>query len=535
MRIGRARMTLNDYLKIFRQRWLVIAGCALAAAAVVFVITPSTATGVVPAGSYTATATLLVSSAEPGQSSASMGRIPLYLTTGEIPRRAAADLGYTGDPALLAADLTVTPDFQAQAITVSATDADANRAADVANAFAEETVSVFDEGELPGTGSVSLSVLQTATPIADEVAGRGGFIVPPGRGQRAVLAGNLGLLLGLALALVIDRVDSRIRTRDQIHAALRLPIIAEVPKLSRSQRGGSVIAVADDPLSPYADGYRAARTALMHTRSSRVSGVPGVPGAPGDYAMESATRPPAATPAGAKVILVTSALAAEGKTTSVANLAASFAETGQRVLVLDADLRSPDTHNLFDVPQGAGISDFVVDAGDASLDALTRPTSVPGVRIITAGTRLAHPASLSSRLGHLLDEARTMADVVLIDTAPLLAASDVYDILPMVDTVLLVVRSGRLTEAQGNRASELLGRFQVPVGGVVVVGASTKGPDGYGYGYGYGEAKKGRKGAKKRDDLAPDSPATGRPEGDSDVDGRGAAPDSRRARRTSSA
>jgi capsular exopolysaccharide synthesis family protein len=526
-------MTLNDYLKIFRQRWLVIAGCALAAAAVVFAITPSTPTGVAPASSYTATATLLVSSADEGKSSASMGRIPLYLTTGEIPRRAAEDLGFTGDPALLAADVTVTPDFQAQALTVSASDTDADRAAAVANAFAEETVAVFEEGKLPGTGDVSLSILQPATPIADEATGRGGFVVPPGRGQRAVLAGNLGLLLGLALALVIDRVDSRIRTRDQIHAALRLPIIAEVPKLSRSQRGGSSIAVADDPLRPYADAYRAARTALTHTRSSRVTGVPGVP----DYhAVDVATRHSTAGPGGAKVILVTSALAAEGKTTSTANLAASFAETGQRVLVLDADLRSPDTHNLFDVPQGAGISDFVVDAGDAPLDALIRPTSIPGVRIVTAGTRLAHPASLSSRLGHLLDEARTMADVVIVDTAPLLAASDVYDILPMVDTVLLVVRSGRLTEAQGNRASELLGRFQVPVGGVIVVGASTKGADGYGYGYGYGETKKGRKSARRGGALPRSAAAAGGgPEHGSDADDLGPEADSRRARRTSSA
>ena len=115
---------------------------------------------------------------------------------------------------------------------------------------------------------------------------------------------------------------------------------------------------------------------------------------------------------------------------------------------------------------------------------MVRPTSVPGVRIITAGTSLAHPASLASRMGHLLEEAREMADVVLIDTAPLLEASDVFDILPMVDTLLLVVRSGRLTEVAGNRVAELVGRFQVPVSGVIIVGAKAKLGDTYGYGYG---------------------------------------------------
>ena len=233
----------------------------------------------------------------------------------------------------------------------------------------------------------------------------------------------------------------------------------------------------------------------------------------------------------------------------------SIAETGQQVLVLDADLRSPDTHNLFDVPQGAGISDYISDPGDASLEALVRPTSVPGVRIITAGTRLAHPASMASRMGHLLAEAREMADVVIIDTAPLLAASDVFDILPMVDTVLLVVRSGRLTETAGHRVSELLGRFQVPVGGVILVGANTKRSDAYGYGYGYGHAEKKRTKDKKKKDRGPatsdgrrgtatpyeqDEPREASPAGTSELTTMlaEAAPDepqSRRARRTSSA
>ena len=520
-------MTLQAYLKIFRQRWIVIVACALTAGAAMWLVTPATSVASSETGSYTATATLLVESTDADQQAVSMGRIPLYLTTGEIPRRAAESLGYMGDPALLAADLTVTPDFQAQALTVSASGTDGEAAAKIANTFAEETVAFFEEGTLPGTANLELSVLQPATPIPVETSGRGGFVVPPGRAQRAVLAGNLGLLLGLALALVLDRVDSKLRTRDQVHDALRMPIIAEVPRLSRTQRSGAIAVVAN-PLSPYADGYRAARTALVHTRSNRVAG---------GHDPTQVTGDNAGRPAGARVILVTSALASEGKTTSVANLAASFAETGKRVLVLDADLRSPDAHNFFDVPQGAGISDFVVEAGEASLEALVRPTSVAGVRIITAGTRLAHPASLSSRLGHLLEEARSMADVVLVDSAPLLAASDVYDILPMVDAVILVVRSGHLTEPQGNRVAELLGRFQVPVGGVIFVGASTKGADGYGYGYGYGETKKGRKSAKTGEVRAPYSATEGAPRADSRVDDptQGPAPDSRRARRTSSA
>jgi Mrp family chromosome partitioning ATPase len=126
-------------------------------------------------------------------------------------------------------------------------------------------------------------------------------------------------------------------------------------------------------------------------------------------------------------------------------------------------------------------------------------------------------------MGGLLRESRDLADVVLIDTAPLLAASDVFDLLPLVDTVVIVVRHGRLTEAAGNRVAELLGRFQVPVSGVVVVGAQTKRSGAYGYGYGYGEQKKkakhstrGREGATVSEEHV-----------------NGAAAESRRGRRTS--
>ena len=467
-----------------------------------------------------------------------LDRIALYVKTGEIPTRAARVLGFEGDPAVLASQVVVTPDSAAEALTIAASAADGEQAAATANAFADETVAYFKKTRA-GTGRATVSVLQVATPIPDDIGG--GFVVPPSRALRTGIAALVGLLLGFALALVLERVDSRLRTRDQVHRALRLPIIAEVPRLTHAQKRKAKVTVAADPLAPYSDAYRAARTALTHTVSRQLSG---------DYPARRAASPERrAAATGARLILVTSANASEGKTTSVANLAASFAETGQRVLVLDADLRSPDTHNLFDVPQGAGISDYISDPGDVSLEALVRPTSVPGVRIITAGTRLAHPESLSSRMGHLLTEVRGMADVVLIDSAPLLAAGDVFDVLPIVDTVLLVVRSGKLTDVAARRVGELLGRFEVPISGVVLVGARGRQADGYGYGYGYGGAKKQKRArapradadVSYREDVAPvasppltpeddpvDWPFPLQPDGSSD-----AQTPSRRARRTS--
>lgn len=464
-------MTLAGYLKIFRQRWWIIALSTVLAAAIVFVLTPANASDEPPVSSYTSTATLVASQGSNPASNVSLGRLVLFITTGEVPAMAAETLGFTEDPALLAGQVTVTPDEAAQAITISATAEEAQESADRANAFAAAAVEYFETQSGP-----TVTVLQDATPIPNTPTG--GAVVPPSRTARTALAAIVGLLLGLALAIVLDHLDGRLRTRNQIGQATGLPIIAEVPKLGRKQRDSGSIVVRDAPLSPYADAYRAARSTLLHADAPHVSQA--------ERAMESQSVSSTGTPPGGKVILVTSALAGEGKTTSVANIAASFAETGKEVLAIDGDLRKPDLHPHFDVPQGLGASDFLTDSRDAPLTSLMRPTNVPGVRIITAGTQLARPASLTSRMAPLIAAARQAADIVVLDASPILMASDAFDILPLVDTVLLVARSGRLTAVSAARAAELLNRFHVPVAGVVVIAAPKDSSRGYGYGYGYG-------------------------------------------------
>jgi Mrp family chromosome partitioning ATPase len=175
----------------------------------------------------------------------------------------------------------------------------------------------------------------------------------------------------------------------------------------------------------------------------------------------------------------------------VANLAVSFAESGKSVLVLDADFHSPDLHRAFDVPQGVGISDHVIDPNAFPITSLIRPTNAPNVNIVTAGTQLHNPATLASRTGSFLEICRNLADVILIDSAPVLAASDMFDIIPLVDTVVLVARAGRLTEHDASRVAELLSRFRIPVSGVITIGSRM--PRGRRYGYGYGEYPAGKK------------------------------------------
>ncbi len=486
-------MTLRDYLRVFRRRWLIILASVLVAGGVTWLVTPEYDDTRRPTG-YTATAVLLVESApaaepprgstvRPVQQGANLSRVALFVTAGDIPANVADALAYTGNPAVLASSIEVTPDSSAGSLTISATSSDPERAAAIANGFADETVSYYEGGR---DGAV-VTILQRATPIAQTTSG--GFVVPPGKLPRALIAGALGLLFGAALALIMDHLDSRLRSRDQVGEGLHMPVVAEVPKLSRLKKEDGLRVVAE-PLDPFADAYRSARSAITHLPSLGVEGAAGV-------------RDGHPSWGGANVVLVTSGFAGEGKTTSVANLAASFAETGKSVLVVDGDLRKPDTHEMLDVPPGAGVSDYLADPEGMPLVSLMRPTSVPGVRMITAGGRLDAPTALVSRMGPLLDAVRSEADVVIVDSSPMLAASDVYDLLPLVDTVLVVVRSGRLTEAAGTRMAELLGRFQVPVTGAMLICAPA-GSDGYGngygygYGYGYGAGKRGKSTSKGR-------------------------------------
>lgn len=480
-------MTLREVLRVLARRWIVVVVCALVAGVATWFLTPATPARAEAGSSYTATATMLLGGGAAGGQSGDINRVPLLITTGEVPKQAAAALDYDGDPAVLASKIVVTPDFQAGAVTIAATNSKGEEAAAVANAFATASVDYFTKGS-PQMAPFTVSIIQEATPIANQA--KASFVLPPGRLPRTLMVTLLGLLLGIALAFAIDRIDLRLRSRQEIQEATGLPIIAEVPKAAKHGKGSGVLPALTDPLSYSADAYRAARVALVQSVGS---------------AQGTGAHPRPLSLAGRSgdgegvVFLITSAHQGEGKTTATANIAASMAEAGQEVLVLDGDLRSPNVHVLLDVQQGAGISDYLADPTALNLESLSRPTIIPGVRLITAGTVLEHPAAMTSRMPGLIGEAREMADVVLIDTAPMLAASDVYDLVPQADAVAIVVRSGRLEESEGRRVDELLRRFRVVVAGVILIGAkkSSSKSYGYGYGYGYGAQQSGRRRSRR--------------------------------------
>ncbi len=271
-----------------------------------------------------------------------------------------------------------------------------------------------------------------------------------------------GLLVGIGLALMLDRLDRRIRSRDDAEAAFQLPVLAEVPELTHNEQGEIVAHVA--PLSRFAEAHRAIRSSLLFSRAAATSGN-GT--ALRDAAAAGGTlfEPEHGDPF---VIMVTSANPGEGKTTTCANLAAVFAEAGASVLVVNCDFRRPTLHKFF---------------GIADEPRRVHETGIKGVKIVTnvLTDPAANPAQVVAAQRQVVAAARGRFDVILLDTAPLLTANDAVELVASADLVLLVARMGATSIDSGQRTMELLNRLDVDLGGVVLVGAQSASNDYYYY------------------------------------------------------
>ena len=142
--------------------------------------------------------------------------------------------------------------------------------------------------------------------------------------------------------------------------------------------------------------------------------------------------------------------------------------------MLDCDFRGPDAHQYLGVSPGTGLSNLLTSTTTVDLSQHVRQSDIPHVDIVTAGTQLERPSTLAAHMGDLMAQARELADIVLVDSAPILLANDAMDLMPYVDTVLVVSYTGRATSEQIHRASELLARTRAPVLGVALMGATDR-------------------------------------------------------------
>ncbi|HSH45336.1 MAG TPA: CpsD/CapB family tyrosine-protein kinase, partial [Longimicrobiales bacterium] len=171
-------------------------------------------------------------------------------------------------------------------------------------------------------------------------------------------------------------------------------------------------------------------------------------------------------------LVITSASEAEGKTTTAANLAVTFAQQGVRVLLVDCDLRRPQIHNTFGVLRSPGITELVL-GHDTAADAV-RETAVEGLHVLPSGTLPPNPSELlgGERVQEVLDDLGRGYDMVILDTPPLLAASDAAILGSRSDGVVLVVRAGQTEKGAAQQAVE-----QLHVVGARILGAVLNDPD----------------------------------------------------------
>ena len=302
------------------------------------------------------------------------------------------------------------------------------------------------------------NISATGSDTAPSVGGTSSSI--DGTVPRGLLGGFLGLLLGVGIALLLDQFDRRIRTRDVAEAAFRLPVIAEVPKLDAKQSAFSVVS-HDAPLSATAETYRALRSALLFQHSvGAAASSPG--GDPLDVSVpfEAGDVPP-------MTVMIASASPKEGKSTTAANLAAVFAETGSTVLVVNCDFRRPMVHRYL------GVQDT---------PRRVVATRIPGVKAVTnvLAESDANPARVLAEQRRLITAARGQFDVMILDTAPVLSANDAIDLVGGVDLVVLVAKPGQTTTTEAERTVEKLERVHAPVAGVMLIG-TTESPNNYYY------------------------------------------------------
>jgi succinoglycan biosynthesis transport protein ExoP len=208
------------------------------------------------------------------------------------------------------------------------------------------------------------------------------------------------------------------------------------------------------PQSQMAESYRALRTSLL---------------------LSNLGAPP-------KVIMVTSALPQEGKTTTSINCAVVLAQKGVRVLLIDADLRRPSIHKTLGMGPRSGLSNVLT--GSSTLEqTITRSTILPNLFILPAGTPPPNPAELlaSSNMREVLEQLRKEYDHIVVDTPPSLSVTDAVVLSPRADAVVLVIRSSQTTKQSLRRACELLASVNAKVIGVLLNAVDLTSPDYYYY------------------------------------------------------
>jgi succinoglycan biosynthesis transport protein ExoP len=324
------------------------------------------------------------------------------------------------------------------------------------NALVNQQAVLKEEvAQLQVNGAVATSGVQFVTPAQAPTSPSS-----PKPTQDALLGLAAGLLLGLGAAFGRDNLDDALASKESAERLGGAPVLALVPMVN-SWKKRAVVAADAAPTSPAAEAYRSLRTSLQFARQAHAL----------------------------KTVLVTSPAAAEGKTSTLANLGAVFAQAGERVALVSCDLRRPRLGQFFGVEERSGLTTVLL--GQETLErALQQVDGYECLWVLGAGPVPPNPAELLNgrRAREVFAALAENFDLVLVDSPPVLPVTDAMVLSKYADGTLLVVAARQTRRAELQRAAERFAQAKAAVVGIVlneVTKQSGYGSAGYGYGYGY--------------------------------------------------
>lgn len=287
--------------------------------------------------------------------------------------------------------------------------------------------------------------------------------VSPNVKRDTLLGFIVGLILGVAGAFLLDFLDDSIRSSEDLEASTeRAPMLAMIPYHAdwRNRSEAHLVSV-ERPSSPTAEAYRTLRTAVQFAGLEKPI----------------------------KALQITSPRAQDGKTTSSTNLAVALARAGMRVVLVDCDLRRPRVHEFLGASNEIGFTSVLL--GEVTIEqAMQKIPEVPYLRFLASGPVPPNPSELLAgrRAGELFETLKAAADIVVVDTPPVLPVSDALVVSDLMDAVIMVVTAGSTKRSEARRSFELLSQVEAPIVGTVMNRGSSQHGYGYGYGYGYGHS-----------------------------------------------
>jgi len=445
-------MDLRSFLRLLRNRWLTILltllVVVLGAAAVTLLTTPL----------YQASTRLFVSTTSGSSVNElyqgnlfSQQRVLSYteLLKGQtLAQRTIDKLGLDVDANTLTSQVTATVKPDTVLIELQVLNKSPVQARDIANTLSDEFVAFSRELETPGNGSPP-----DARVIVEQRASLPDAPVVPDTIRNITGGIAVGLLLGVGLAVLRDRMDNTVKDQEAIESITGAGLVGTIP-LDKERREEPSISFDHDN-SAIAESFRALRTNLQFL---------------------NVDNPP-------RVIVVTSSLPGEGKSTTAINIALALAEGENNVVLVDGDMRRPMLDKYLNVVGTVGFSTLLT--GAASLSDVIQQTQAKGLSVLSSGSTPPNPSELlgSQSAVKVLNELRTQFDYVIIDSSPLLAVTDASILAANADGVLMMIRYGETTREQLTHAIANLQSVGVAPLGAVFTMAPPRGSDSYSYSY----------------------------------------------------